>query len=102
MSTREGSSTLHQENEERVRRFEERMAEGRPKRTKHATLDAAIEIVGRHLTRETGFLKDGQFQMAAQEQAQREKVRDLEWLIEDLQEVKRHLFKSEGYVSHIE
>ena len=74
----------------RLRRFEERMADDeertRPKRTPAAALDAAIETVQEQIATESVKL-GGNFRMAAQEQAQREKVRELEWLVQDLRDL---------------
>lgn len=73
-------------------RFEERMSDHeertRPKRTRDQVLDEAITAVQRQISDEQAKL-DGRFRMAAQEQAQREKVRDLEWLLEDLRDLRR-------------
>lgn len=75
----------------RLKRFEERMAEDeertRPKRSRAEVLDAAIEAVQEQVASESVKL-GGHFRMAAQQQAQKERVRDLEWLVHDLQDLK--------------
>lgn len=77
--------------DERLKRFEERMAEDeektRPKRTRGEILDAAIEAVQEQVAAESVKL-GGHFRMAAQQQAQKERVRDLEWLVHDLKDLK--------------
>lgn len=77
--------------DEAVKRFEERMADHeertRPKRTRDEVIDAAIGAVDLKLEAERSRL-DGRFRMAAQEQAQREVVQDLEWLVEDLKDLR--------------
>jgi len=77
--------------DERLRRFEERMADDeertRPQRTRAETVDAAIEAVREQIATESVKL-GGRFRLAAAEQAQREKIRDLEWLVQDLEDIK--------------
>jgi hypothetical protein len=72
-------------------RFEARMADHeeqtRPKRTRDEVLDEAIAAVKLQLQGEQAKL-EGRFTMAAQEQAQREIVRDLDWLVEDLKDLR--------------
>jgi len=74
-----------------VARFEARMAEdkdheerNRPKRDGPQTIEAAVTYLDKQLAAEMERLTRGGFHMAAQEQAQRETVQDLAWLIEDL------------------
>ena len=50
-------------------------------------LDAAIEAVRGQVAAESVKL-GGIFRMAAQEQAQRETVRELEWLVQDIEGLK--------------
>ena len=75
----------------RLARFEERMSDEeertRPKRTRTEILDAAIEAVRGQVAAESVKL-GGRFRMAAQEQAQRETVRELEWLVQDIEGLK--------------
>lgn len=77
--------------DERLKRFEQRMADEevrtRPKRTRVEILDAAIEAVREQVATESVKL-GGHFRMAAQQQAQRERVEDLEWLVRDLEDLK--------------
>jgi uncharacterized protein involved in exopolysaccharide biosynthesis len=78
--------------EARLKRFEERVADDeertRPKRSRDEILDAAIEAVNGQIATESVKL-GGLFRMAAQEQAQKETVRDLEWLVQDLQDLRK-------------
>jgi uncharacterized protein involved in exopolysaccharide biosynthesis len=75
----------------RLARFEQRMADEeertRPKRTHAEIIDAAIEAVRGQVAAESVKL-GGHFRMAAQEQAQRETVADLEWLVRDLEDLR--------------
>jgi translation initiation factor 2 alpha subunit (eIF-2alpha) len=77
--------------EDRLKRFEERMGEDeertRPKRTRNEVLDAAIEAVNEQIATESVKL-GGHFRLEAQKQAQKEKVRDLEWLVQDLNDLR--------------
>lgn len=77
--------------EDRLKRFEERMGEDekrtRPERSRDEVLDAAIETVREQIATESVKL-GGRFRMAAQEQAQKERVRDLEWLVQDLEDLR--------------
>jgi hypothetical protein len=74
--------------DEKVARFEERMEaeeeELRRPFTKIGTAQEAAKVIREHLAAAEKHLKTGHFHMAAQEQAQRETVQDLEWLVEDL------------------
>lgn len=84
-------SKINLDLDERLKRFEERMAEDeertRPKRTRSEILDSAIEAVREQIATESVKL-GGRFRMAAQEQAQKERVRDLEWLVQDLEDLR--------------
>ena len=80
--------------EARLARFDERMADdeepSRPKRTWLETIDASIETV-KSLAAAESVKLGGHFRMAAQEQAQRETVRDLKGLVHDLEELRGSL-----------
>lgn len=75
----------------RIALFEERMfkdeATSRPQRTRTEILNAAIETVKAQVAAESIKL-GGRFRMAAQQQAQRETVADLEWLEKDLEKLR--------------
>jgi chromosome segregation ATPase len=77
--------------DEKVARFEERMEaeeeELRRPFTKIGTVQEARKVIQAQLDAATKHLKTGSFHMAAQEQAQRETVQDLTWLMEDLQKL---------------
>ena len=86
------ASKIPSDLEARLKRFEERVADDeertRPKRTRNEIIEAAIEAVSGQIATESVKL-GGHFRMAAQEQAQKETVRDLEWLVQDLKDLRQ-------------
>lgn len=91
MSNTETTKSAEKRADDAFARFEERMAvheeQTRPKRSREEVIDAALLAVRLQLDGERKKL-DAHFHMAAQEQAQRERVQDLEWLIEDLKNLR--------------
>lgn len=97
-STSETKSSVPSDLDERMKRFDERMAEDADPEhvfTKLGTLDAATKIVQERLDAEEKHFKTGHFHMAAQEQTQREIIREFTLLIEDLQHLKNILVASD-------
>ena len=88
----EATSSVPSDLDARLKRFEERMTDDeertRPKRDRNEILEAAIEAVNGQIATESVKL-GGHFRMAAQEQAQKETVRDLEWLVQDLRDLRK-------------
>jgi hypothetical protein len=91
MSDTQNTPSAANKADEAMARFEARMADHekrtRPKRTRDEVLDEAINAVELQLKDERAKL-DRRFSMAAQEQAQRETVQDLEWLVHDLHDLR--------------
>lgn len=95
-TTPETKSAVPSDLDERMRRFDERMANeeeeaGRPSFTKIGTVQEAMKVVQAQLDTAQTQLKTGHFSMEAQRHAHRETIQDLEWLLQDLEKLKNIL-----------